>query len=425
MSFKRFREQDLVYTTLKTHPEYNFVVNEKKIYLQKERTAKGNLSHEAIKHVPTGSVSLYELNIDRAEDLVSLTVPLSQADGTPTRPYSMTEAERNALPPGATEASVSYPMSASLSRIYVPADPDGFASVYSSRPNASNGKHKRTVTPSENRKYVMALQNLISQPDDLQQGDFSEYELSAVNMICIPGVFSGSGLKKGSIKLDYYRDATLKARAQDKFSDGRMICTVANGESIEGTQVGIVLYNHGLILLTNSNDLSTEYTENYFAKDKPVRPSWLNFGTGIHEPNNPIDLSGYATKKDSYVVNFKGINKIPTLTMFAFSERGEHNFSNNPTFVVNELPDNTGGDGATLLDNYSLSATSFTEPEAKVKKINKSAYADAEADFVSTTYISKVGIYDEDKNLIAVATLANPAKKTDKRDFMIKMKIDF
>ena len=40
------------------------------------------------------------------------------------------------------------------------------------------------------------------------------------------------------------------------------------------------------------------------------------------------------------------------------------------------------------------------------------------------TYISKVGIYDKQKNLIAVVSLANPIRKVEKKDFMIKMSID-
>jgi hypothetical protein len=36
-----------------------------------------------------------------------------------------------------------------------------------------------------------------------------------------------------------------------------------------------------------------------------------------------------------------------------------------------------------------------------------------------------VGIYDKDKNLIAIASLANPVKKTEKRDFMFKLRLDF
>ena len=41
------------------------------------------------------------------------------------------------------------------------------------------------------------------------------------------------------------------------------------------------------------------------------------------------------------------------------------------------------------------------------------------------SFISKIGIYDEKKNLIGVAKLATPVKKTEERDFTFKLKLDF
>ena len=40
------------------------------------------------------------------------------------------------------------------------------------------------------------------------------------------------------------------------------------------------------------------------------------------------------------------------------------------------------------------------------------------------TFISKIGIYDEERNLIAVANLATPVKKTEDRALTFKLKLD-
>ena len=53
-----------------------------------------------------------------------------------------------------------------------------------------------------------------------------------------------------------------------------------------------------------------------------------------------------------------------------------------------------------------------------------SAYVDPTGSFEKTTYISKIGIYDEDRNLIGLASLAKPVKKTQDRDFTFKLKLD-
>jgi hypothetical protein len=72
-----------------------------------------------------------------------------------------------------------------------------------------------------------------------------------------------------------------------------------------------------------------------------------------------------------------------------------------------------------------FSDTSYAENKKTIRNIVKSQFENYSASFESTTFISKVGIYDENKNLIAIAKLANPIKKTSSRDYMIKMKMDF
>jgi hypothetical protein len=54
-------------------------------------------------------------------------------------------------------------------------------------------------------------------------------------------------------------------------------------------------------------------------------------------------------------------------------------------------------------------SASYTEPTASFKKI---------------TYISKIGIYDEYKNLIGIATVATPVKKEEEIDYTFKLKLD-
>ena len=49
---------------------------------------------------------------------------------------------------------------------------------------------------------------------------------------------------------------------------------------------------------------------------------------------------------------------------------------------------------------------------------------DPTGSFEKVTYISKIAIYDEHKNVIAVAKVANPVKKTLEKDYTFKLKID-
>ncbi len=62
--------------------------------------------------------------------------------------------------------------------------------------------------------------------------------------------------------------------------------------------------------------------------------------------------------------------------------------------------------------------------EIKIKNIVYSSFAGHSSSFRPETFISKIAIYDKDKQLIAVTKLANPVKKTSDQDFTFKMKLD-
>ena len=166
------------------------------------------------------------------------------------------------------------------------------------------------------------------------------------------------------------------------------------------------------MLLTDNATLSQTHDEEYKHPTIQSLPTWTGFGTGLPQIGEVLEHG--TVPETVYSLNFKAVNKIPTLTMYAYAKEGECNFSSNPTFSEK-----------TEEDRHTYTPTSFVQNNKKIKKINKSPYYDHEEDFENVTYISKVGIYDKDRNLIAIATLANPIKKTEKREFMIKMGIDF
>ena len=60
-----------------------------------------------------------------------------------------------------------------------------------------------------------------------------------------------------------------------------------------------------------------------------------------------------------------------------------------------------------------------------LKNIVTSSHSHHSASFKKQTYISQIGLYDDDKNLIGVAKLATPVKKTEDREFTFKLKLDF
>ena len=53
-----------------------------------------------------------------------------------------------------------------------------------------------------------------------------------------------------------------------------------------------------------------------------------------------------------------------------------------------------------------------------------SSYQGFDNDFERQVYISRVAIYDDNKNLIGIATLSSPVLKKEDEDLTIKMKLD-
>jgi hypothetical protein len=73
----------------------------------------------------------------------------------------------------------------------------------------------------------------------------------------------------------------------------------------------------------------------------------------------------------------------------------------------------------------SVSTREFREQQFDIKNIITSSYVEQTASYEKQAFISKIGIYDKDQNLIGVAKLAKPVKKTLDRDFTFKLKVDF
>ena len=108
--------------------------------------------------------------------------------------------------------------------------------------------------------------------------------------------------------------------------------------------------------------------------------------------------------------------KIQTITMFAHADKNTLNYSTNQTFV----------NYASASTNLPITGEKFYIENNSVPLANtvSSSFYEYREKFKHQTFINKIGIYDEKKNLIAVANVATPIKKTAERDFTFKLKLD-
>jgi hypothetical protein len=100
--------------------------------------------------------------------------------------------------------------------------------------------------------------------------------------------------------------------------------------------------------------------------------------------------------------------------MFANASRGQANFSNNPTYV-------TYGQ-----DKMRLTSSAIFEenPERTIKNTVSSSFEGYSAPFERQVYVSRIAVYDKNKNLIGVATLSSPVLKKEAQDLTFKIKLD-
>ena len=146
--------------------------------------------------------------------------------------------------------------------------------------------------------------------------------------------------------------------------------------------------------------------------------SWLFYGVGANDgiPRESATIA-ITRASASYDMVFSGSQYVPVATMLAAAPRGQLNYSNNPTYV-----DLTQANALT----FKSSSIAYRESnEQKIKNTIKSPYIDPTGSYAPQTFISRVGVFDEDKNLIAIAKVATPVKKTEERDLTFKLKLDF
>jgi hypothetical protein len=427
--YKKFGQNDVFYNQIKAHPESEFFIYNSAVYYNKRPRIQGafTASVPAGIHAPpapgatgrAGNISLYELNVDRDHDPSTPTsiypIITKSTSLMSFKTISTTNFNRDFL--YGEDVTGSYPLSSSIER-----------RLFSHTPSfrASDGKSNNDFQSSSTGS---ALKNTINNYKVFSPlFDFDRFSTEnddtgeAVNLISIPSIFFGSSIRRGSVDLRYFITGTLVGRLMDEKRNGELVQIGPTGSAGSGNIAGLVLYNEGFVILTGSWDLSptsTGHTKIDYNNDAtPVTSSWLYYAVGAND-SIPRDIendpgTGFRNSA-SYSLAFEGTTYTPVVTMMAHTEKGEQNHSNNPTYVVSRQ--------TASLTPYSSSYL-YKEKDFDIKNTISSSYEDPEAPFEKQTFISKIGIYDEQQNLIAVASLSNPVKKKEDQNYTFKLKLD-
>ncbi len=381
-----FGPDDILQNRMVTRPKFDFVMYSGSAYINNDGDFLGQ-------NIVTGTVSLYEYNVDRDGSTQNLIYPfVSKNTGLIFRNKVLTRDQYGPLDGPITG---SYPLTASITRQYYSPTTYPF-------PGGTDSDKDTYVT---NRKELIALQNTMNYYRYLSNSYAytGSYVSGTVNMLQIPSIMFGEQIKKGTVSLKFYYTGSLIDEVVDSRQNGELISTMGN---TSGSTIGVVLYNEGFMLLTSSADISSNQ-DKYTTGASLENASWQYFGA--------YD-SGLATAS-LFSVSFEGTQKIPTTTMFATAQPGDLNNSLNPTWVSSSAAD--------WRSRTSVGNSGYVEPkETPIKNTIDSQYCNYEDEFQKQTYITEIGIFDKDKNLIGVAKLANPVQKKEADNYTFKLKLD-
>ena len=382
MSFYKFDPDDIFINTLEGYPEFSFYIVSGTVYID-------SMPHknQTNPDVPDGFVSIYEINNDKPvaqrinpkaikSDYFSPIKSITQRDYRIRFNYT------------GEDITGSYNLSASIARDYYETD--------SLRPR------------------VNAIRNALEHygfvsPQYQWTSSFGDKSTQEMSVISIPSIFYGERIKKGSVILNYYISGTLIGTLNDYGYNGELIQTGPVGSTGSGSCAGVVLYKEGVMLLTGSWSLGAGLIT--YSGSNAVGDKWTMFGDGLHK-----EISGYATLPSaSFSIDYQGVSRTNTMTMLAHARYGELNYSNNPTFKKNS------GRAIPLESNNKFA---FEEFPVLPKNITDTPLTDVTPNYKKETYITKVAIYDKDKNLIGYAKTAKPVRKTEDRQYTFKLKLD-
>ena len=431
MPYYKFDKNDVFVNTLKLYPDAKFVIYNGSSSYNSTPHVSGAFT-SSVRLTNADAVSLYELNVDRRDHTTgrsigqvedrSIIYPWVVKDGSRLNFRTNASTAFAAELPGTVITGALYPYTSSISKMYYSSTAKRVESAAITNDPAVGVQieeygivsHLRALKNTINYYRYLSPQFEYSSSADSIAGGISnrDFDSSSVGLVSIPSIFYGNNIKKGTVNLEIYYTGSLIARAEDTLRNGELIQTyggTTDAASAVGTVVGLVLYNEGFLILTSSLDLSNS-TDYYLAAASDggalLAPNWTYFANSIS--------GSVEAPNTSFIMNMSGTVDTQVLTMFATAPKGLLNHSNNPSYLQKGMAQkiSTGSHGY------------FEDDTQKVKNVVSSSYIDPTGSFEKTTYISKVAIYDKNRNLLGVAKTATPIKKTVNRDFTFKIKLD-
>jgi hypothetical protein len=391
--FLKLPKENVLRNTYKVHPKLSWYIYDGVKYYNRNNPILGNFANW-VNQYETDALrpddrpeSLDELNVDRNSPAHTLTNP------TLIYPFFVNKGNDYFLQNISLPNSYQYAIGDTVSGSY---------------PLLSNIALQMYPSTDTTRLRIKALKNIFNKYKIYNHNfDFNNIEHENVRLISIPEIFYGSKIEPGSVTLNFYAGAAriLIGTLTDTNSDGILYQTYTIGAA-NTTPAGYVLYDEGFILLTGDWDITANvaYDDRYQAElifPFDTHPKWWYFGAQFYSPTVDNSFSE---------IFMKGTQEVNNITMML--ECDSLNYSNNPSYL-------------TGVRNVEINTDGFYEDTNDVEVCN-TVYSQFETDapFKPQVFISKIGIYDDERKLIGVTKLSQPVKMSIGKRVMFKLSLD-
>ena len=391
MSLKKFSESDVKINTIRSFPSFNYLIYEGKVYYNNKAIISGSNTSNIL-CVPDGYISLYEKNIDRKENVSDFIRPFVEK-GSSTQTYGASAGiDVGVDVKYGNRAYGNYPLSASITREFI---------TSSSNPHYRSLRNTLNFYGFRDKHFLVEFSG--------SDGEWNK-DQQDLNLISIPGILYGSSVRPGSVVMRSYYTGSLVGELRDTKLNGVLYETTGSNS---GSVAGVMLYEYGFAVLTGSWNLTPDAIH-ILSGGATDNLKWVHFGAGMNDGVDTLS-TGPSFSSASFTFDYKGTTETQNLLMLAHAKRGQVNYSNNPTYLEY---------GQTNL--VVSSSNQFKENDSRnIKNFSSSSFSNHSGSFERQVFISRVAIYDKNRRLIGVATLANPYLKKESDSITFKLKLDF
>jgi hypothetical protein len=175
-------------------------------------------------------------------------------------------------------------------------------------------------------------------------------------------------------------------------TDATKILTIGSDKYVK---CGLLFYQAGIAVLTSSlfQTTSSNANQNGYLSESTNTVRWLSgSSTGIGDTfkANEISASADAFRVRLQDLRFNNTTELNSTIYFCRANHNEFNYSSNPTYLSSS------------------------------KIVVKNATTDN-----PVSYITTVGLYSDNRELLAVAKLSEPLKKTPDTEFTLRVRLDY